>query len=643
MLKLGNTTINKTYLGSAEIKKIYLGNNLFYDVTTGIITSTPILSNFRIENANPDRVVFDATNDITGLTTQGFVIYNKTISSVTIDGDGLGGYFTVSSPFTFWDNNTIRLESGDGTVDDFYLDYIENQITQPSTSYSQEFYVTTTGSNGNSGLTEGAAFLTLTYALSQINTNNWIIHVKAGTYTGESIASSSNGYQGTITTGGIIQGYKTTPGDLNGSLLPFNYGEALNPAEYPVFDGGNRASTDFFEVYTDNYRIFRNFAVTNYRKGIYGDSNTARSGQVVENCIFKDLGDATTSGTGSSNGLAVSFKSNSNAVTDSRIKNCIGINITMEAFATAGNGNAMINCKAYCNEVSNDLSFATTDYYFLMNGSYNVQYNTYSYRDTQTGHYGHTNDLKGLVGACEYNLIKNCEAVNIYDCFGANFTTAKYNVFRNNISRADVANRPNSDVASAGLRWGNGASYNTWINHTAHDVDQGISIQYNGEDSLGEANIANNNLVINSLFYNLKSAIYINTTTGATSTLTNNRIEGCTFDTVTYLFNIVDNAPTLTVGTGNTFSGCILSNITNKDQLYSSSAWEYGDNAYYTLGFSHTIVSPSIEADPNYNGSYRPQNSSFIGYVRNALNIMDFEFKDREATTTYGYLKHANE
>ncbi len=33
MLKLGNTSINKSYFGNTEIGKLYFGNTLIYDTT----------------------------------------------------------------------------------------------------------------------------------------------------------------------------------------------------------------------------------------------------------------------------------------------------------------------------------------------------------------------------------------------------------------------------------------------------------------------------------------------------------------------------------------------------------------------------------------------------------------------------------
>ena len=44
----------------------------------------PVLSNFRIENSNKDRVYFDVDGDITGLTEKGFKISGKTVTGVNI-------------------------------------------------------------------------------------------------------------------------------------------------------------------------------------------------------------------------------------------------------------------------------------------------------------------------------------------------------------------------------------------------------------------------------------------------------------------------------------------------------------------------------------------------------------------------------
>jgi len=84
--------------------------------------AAPVLSNFRIEDSHKDRVYFDASGDISNLKKKGFVISGKKIKQINTSGN----YFTVEKAFTFWDNNTIKLENGDGTIADFSLQYIDN-------------------------------------------------------------------------------------------------------------------------------------------------------------------------------------------------------------------------------------------------------------------------------------------------------------------------------------------------------------------------------------------------------------------------------------------------------------------------------------------------------------------------------------
>ena len=98
--------------------------------------SPPLLSNFRIENSQPSRVYFDSSKGLKGSTKSGFNVSGKKITSIKINvGQTKGHYLTVSTVFTFWDNNTIRYEGGSNLQDiksnplgDFSLQYIVNNI-----------------------------------------------------------------------------------------------------------------------------------------------------------------------------------------------------------------------------------------------------------------------------------------------------------------------------------------------------------------------------------------------------------------------------------------------------------------------------------------------------------------------------------
>ena len=75
------------------------------------------------------------------------------------------------------------------------------------------YYVTTSGSDSNNGLTEGTAFATPGYAASQATTAGDLIYIKEGTYTISTSSSNvSNGVM-SVTSGVNVEGYKTTAGD----------------------------------------------------------------------------------------------------------------------------------------------------------------------------------------------------------------------------------------------------------------------------------------------------------------------------------------------------------------------------------------------------------------------------------------------
>ena len=124
------------------IKKLFLV--AFILISANVSAQTAILKNFRIENDKKDRVYFEVlmVKIIVVSTFTGFIISGKTITSINPNPDGKSGYFTVSSPFTFWDNNTIRyegvsdnnesdIEIGGEKLYDFTLEYIENNIQEP--------------------------------------------------------------------------------------------------------------------------------------------------------------------------------------------------------------------------------------------------------------------------------------------------------------------------------------------------------------------------------------------------------------------------------------------------------------------------------------------------------------------------------
>lgn len=80
------------------------------------------------------------------------------------------------------------------------------------------YYVTTSGSNGNAGTSEGTAWADLGYAVTQATASGDVIYIKAGTYT---MTTATPGASGPIVLGTnklSIAGYETTPGDNLGTI-----------------------------------------------------------------------------------------------------------------------------------------------------------------------------------------------------------------------------------------------------------------------------------------------------------------------------------------------------------------------------------------------------------------------------------------
>jgi len=607
--------VNANGTSTDESVGINVINMLIPDIPTVPPSGTaPTLFNFRILDGQTSRMYFDSSISITGISSVGFTISDKSIVGIQWAGSGQtqGHYFTVDTPFTFWDNNTIRLENGNNIIYDFTLSYITNNIAEPTTKV-KTVWVNNKATGAADGTSEADAFTTLQAGLNSTVAGGWLLNLKATdtAYTDTGIGAASganNGYSGGINSPGVVQGYKTTPGDLNG-VMYYAYGDgALDSTEMPLFDGGDRTDgATFFNPYTDNYRIFRNIQITGYGKGFSSDTTSVRQGQYIDNCLFKDIGNNTLGGTGQSDGMAVGLKSNSNAVSTCRVKDCIAINMTSEAFTMAGDHNLFIDSKCYCNESSTDSQFASTDYYFILNGKNNIIKNTLSHRDIPTspqGHFGHTCDLKGSIGGdTQYNLVDGNEAISIYDSFGANYPTTQYNVFKNNISRANVGNRPSSTVSSAGLRIGNGASDNVWEFHEAHDVDQAISFQKNNDTGDAASKIiGHDNIIRNSVFYNCKTVIYALTTTNdasGTNSPSGNLIYNCTFYNCDYLYRTLEPASNLTFASDNLITNCIFQDVTTLESDEALTGWTWDHNNFYS-SWTNSKGTNSINQDSQF-------------------------------------------
>ncbi len=95
------------------------------------------------------------------------------------------------------------------------------------------YYVTTSGSDSNNGLTEGTAFATPGYAAGQATAQGDVIYIKSGTYTLSTTSSNVSGGRLSVSRGVSVEGYQTTAGDL---------------AAKPVINAGTQAVASIISI-----------------------------------------------------------------------------------------------------------------------------------------------------------------------------------------------------------------------------------------------------------------------------------------------------------------------------------------------------------------------------------------------------------
>ena len=579
--------------------------------------SSPILSNFRIENSYPDRVYFDSSGDISGLTKQGFIISGKTISSLDVGGS----YFKVSSAFTFWDNNTIRLENGNGIVSDFTLSYIKNNIFEPDASNYR--YVTTSASGGGNGLSEGNAW-TLTQAFDNAEQGQ-TIWIKAGNYGSITKTISKKGQMNSPIK---FIGYKSVIGDIKSNY--YDYGITFKTSEMPTLSGADATSTYGLTMSNSHYLIFRNIQMTNYVLGI-------RAGSPNSNLIFDRFNGKTFGTNASKNGAAISFTTSGGAYftgnTNTRIINTTIINCSMTAIALYGEGNNLVdNTKVYSDRTG---SYEKADYAISVNGHYNIVRKSYieNFNNTETNTSTHGITIRGSrMLSNTYNLIEQNTAVNFQEAYAIRNYGCAYNVIKDCVAKNNGA----ASSEDRGGVWFWGGVWNNIVERCdISDVDMAIGFKDNqGEDNTGDTSIGHDNIIRNCNISGSKYAIYLTgTDASANSLLKNTKVLNCNFYNNSYFVREssypvrIDNFEIINSNIVKINSGAYTANISD---------FSFDSNNFFN-SWTNSIGSNSLNVNPNFenesSGNFRlKSNSPLIDKGKN-LDIVKSDF-DRSPRPT---------
>ena len=663
-----NTTVNNSNLSSYLLNglvsntaySVYVivkdaANNIDTSNTVNFTTLTsvpasepPIFTNITNDNVNRDRIYFDSSEVIVGTTTTGFFIGNGldvTVSNLTIDGDGLGGYLTLSRDLTYWDNNALRYEGGSNITAGSYalipftLSYITNIISEPTALTYR--YVTTAATGSGNGLSEGSA-----WTLSQAFTNasaGMTIWIKSGNYGNQNLILSSSGIDNSPIK---FIGYKNTINDITSNY--YDYGVTWDTSEMPTLTGTSEITGEAITLSGVSYVVFRNIQITNYSRGFTTAVNN-NSNNVFERLNGHTFGSDDSSG-GSIYASFIDFAvqaqndpryysynapytGNDNMkFIDMRIVNASMGNLICMGWG----GNLIDGVKSYSDRTTEP---SRLDYHITTNGHNNIIRNCYAenFNSTTTNVSTHGIGIRGAYNWVDfdqagsmYNLIEKSTAINTSEPFYFRNFKTDYNVVKDCDmgTNADTALHPNGYGHSNGIAFYGGVQYNIAERLVMSNGIFGVTyLNDGGEDGSTDNTIAQNNLVRNCI---ITDTLYPFEHTGdnANELSKDNTVINCTVDKARFIYRSFE------VDLQN--FQLINCNITNVEGIPGLPA------NYYSIGSSyancnffnnkdnwHEIGNGNINADPLYtdatNGDYSPlPGSPSIGSGQtNALSMYD--------------------
>ena len=646
------------------IKKIFLIITLFIGVNTYsfenlgsknniyessfLAESKAVLSDFEVRELEENKVYFksniplEEVSDVTG-----FTISGKTINSIVIDNNGGEHYFTVSEPFTFWNNTTIRYSGGSGlNVSEFTLTYIVNNLPEPSSTVNR--YVNANANGGGDGLTEETAWTI--YEAAKNATPGTTVWMKAGNYGDiEFQDSPSARFQNSGTPSNPIKfiGYKEVIGDIE--LNYFDYGVSWNSNEMPTFSGNSaEKGNDFMWIYDSHYIIFRNMQFTNYAHGFrtWSTSSSYSSHLIFDNIAGKEFGSETFDGGTFIKIEATKADGKEYGVNHCRVLNSRFVNATMVAVALRGDGyNLVDNVKSYCDRTS---YAARQDYHIIVNGNNNIIRNCHAenFNNTTTVQSSHGIGVRGNRRLDnDYNLIEKSSAYNVNECFFIRNYGSDYNVIKDCYAGS---NGNPVDVRRGGYYiWGN-ANYNTIERCKGENLGIGLGWKDNtapSEDNvLDDFDVGHDNIVKNCVFDNIKY-LHIGFPTQGTDTgeAKDNTMINCTFNNIENMYTNAYTTSSKVLFINHRHINCIFNDVQQHDRgpgyinPSGDASFFYENSAFYgTSGQWSASVQPgegNIVADPQFenesNGNFKLKSTSPL-IDKGAINenvYVDFEGK----------------
>jgi parallel beta-helix repeat protein len=458
--------------------------------------------------------------------------------------------------------------------------------------YGTTYFVATTGSDSNNGLSINTALKTVKYAASMAKKAGDTVFIKAGLYKNESFMVAGGAVNAPI----VFQGYYQKPGDTpNPNYNPsLNINDTLNWNLIPVIDGG--ANADVIDAFSPYVKI-KNIGI---KGGTFGIWVWNTHHVTLENVH------TTTNGFGNSSGIGLYIHGSNNCI----IRNCTVTDAGMVNLIVRNSYNCLVeNTKSFAVGWVNDASdyhinFQDTRTSTMRNcQAYNLHPNTY-------GAPGHGIGIKDEYKNGAYNnphstgdSIINCTAYDMGEYFYVAHE-AYGNVFLN-CTAIGTIDAPGGWSQGIGIR--DGAYNNIFNKILVKHTETSVSIVNTVEGPQGVQN-CNGNIITNSTFIKSNKGFEI-------WNANNNTIKNCVFDNVGSSYFIY--FPWEMNDLGNTISNSIIINTTGKylQKNYPSSLSTItsANCDFYNNSFSMPAGTGNISADPLFvdpaNGNYHLQST----------------------------------
>ncbi len=451
----------------------------------------------------------------------------------------------------------------------------EEEQPDDTTTASTEgaYFVTTSGSSSNNGLSEANAW-SIEHAFEMAAAGD-VVYIKAGNYGNKQLVPDNSG---TANSPIKFIGYTSQPGDLKSNQgSTFIYGESLNANKMPLIKGSSVLTGIGLDI-NENHVEIHNFQISDYWIGVISKGSSV----VLKNIVTNRNGEQGNNNSQTGRGFQIYGDY-------TRLESCFSLNSNAEGINLKGANNCLLkNTQVYSDNLAN-----MGGYYIAITGGgkNNIVENCTIYRDpsgdANLPHQGHGFILKDQA---TNNTFRNCKAYNTG--IEVNFSGVHSNTFEN-IEIFGNYSRYNTQHSSC-IKIVNGAHDNFFKNINISDTRYAVAFVdfddgYVGPGGDRDENQGGNNNVFEGLeITNANNILFFNSVEigwGATSR--NNQF----FDST---FKNISSVPFVTKQTtsGTSFSNCSFINIPSsklKDETGSSNKLPIAFNNcnFENIGFSY--------------------------------------------------------